>query len=127
MAHSRHLPICKAALDLAVHLENAVRRFPLQHKYAMGTELRQTSQRLYLSMARTNNAGLKPRLVVRVQLVLAVDEMKTLLTLAQEIRAFANFNELAQVNELAATLGKQSGGGDVGSGLKPQLIALGGG
>ena len=29
MAHYRHLPVWKAAMDLAVHLEHAVRRFPL--------------------------------------------------------------------------------------------------
>ena len=42
MSHTRHLPIWKAAFDLAVHLEHAVRRFPRYHKYTLGTELRQT-------------------------------------------------------------------------------------
>ena len=37
MSHTRHLPIWKAALDLAVHLEHAVRRFPRYHKYTLGT------------------------------------------------------------------------------------------
>ena len=46
MAHYRHLPIWKAAMDLAVHLEHAVRRFARYHKYTLGTELRQTAQRL---------------------------------------------------------------------------------
>lgn len=54
MAHYRHLPVWKAALDLAVHLEHAVRRFgktpspPHNHKYTLGSELRKTSQRRYL-------------------------------------------------------------------------------
>ena len=110
MAHYRHLPIWKAALDLAVHLEHAVRRFPRYHKYTLGTELRQTSQRLCRGVARANNASLEARLVALDQLVLAVDEMKTLLTLSQEMRAFANFNEFAQATELAVVLGKLSGG-----------------
>lgn len=110
MAHYRHLPIWKAALDLAVHLEHAVRRFPRYHKYTLGTELRQTSQRLCRGVARANNASLEARIVALDQLVLAVDEIKTLLTLAQEMRAFANFNEFAQATELAVALGKQSGG-----------------
>lgn len=110
MAHYRHLPIWKAALDLAVHLEHAVRRFPRYHKYTLGTELRQTSQRLCRGVARANNASLEARIVALDQLVLAVDEMKTLLTLSQEMRAFANFNEFAQATELAVALGKQSGG-----------------
>jgi len=52
MALYCHLPVWKAALDLAVHLEHSVRRFgktpsPLRnHKYTLGSELRQTAQRL---------------------------------------------------------------------------------
>jgi hypothetical protein len=110
MAHYRHLPVWKAALDLAVHLEHAVRRFPRYHKYTLGTELRQTSQRLCRWVARANNTGSAGRYAALDQLVLAVDEMKTLLTLAQEMQAFANFNEFAQAAELAVALGKQSGG-----------------
>jgi hypothetical protein len=33
MARYRHLPIWEAALDLAVHLEHAVRRFSRYNKY----------------------------------------------------------------------------------------------
>lgn len=45
MAHCRHLPVWKvpvwkAALDLAGHLEHAARRFPRYHKYTPGSELR---------------------------------------------------------------------------------------
>ena len=36
MARYSHLPIWKAAMDLAVHLEHAVRRFPRYHKYSLG-------------------------------------------------------------------------------------------
>ena len=51
MAHYRHLPVWKAALGLAAHLEHAVRRFgkspsPTRyHEYTLGSELRQTAQR----------------------------------------------------------------------------------
>ena len=110
MAHYRHLPVWKAAMDLAVHLEHAVRRFPRYHKYTLGTELRQTAQRLCRWVARANNASGEARYKALDQLVLAVDEMKTLLTLAQEMQAFANFNEFAQATDLVVVLGKQSGG-----------------
>ncbi len=48
MAHFRHLPVWKAAHDLAVHRQQAVGRFgktscpPRYHKYTRGFELRQT-------------------------------------------------------------------------------------
>ncbi|MDP4029237.1 MAG: four helix bundle protein [Gallionella sp.] len=130
MAHYRHLPVAplfpllsgftvavmpftgiwKAALDLAVHLEHAVRRFPRYHKYTLGTELRQTAQRLCRLVARANDAKDAARAVALDELVGAVEEMKTLLTLAQEVKAFANFNEFAGAAELTVSLGKQSGG-----------------
>ncbi|MEN9372684.1 MAG: hypothetical protein RIR79_236 [Pseudomonadota bacterium] len=110
MAHYRHLPIWKAAMDLAVHLEHAVRRFPRYHKYTLGTELRHTAQRLCRMVARANNVASEDRRLVLDQLVLVVEEMKTLLTLAQEVQAFANFNEFAGATELTVVLGKQSGG-----------------
>ncbi|MFM2449685.1 MAG: hypothetical protein RIS44_2135 [Pseudomonadota bacterium] len=39
MSHHRQLPVWKAAMDLAVHLEHAVRRFHRYHKCTLGTEL----------------------------------------------------------------------------------------
>jgi hypothetical protein len=42
--------------------------------------------------------------------VLAVETLKTQLSVAQELGAFANFNDFAQATELAVNLGKQSGG-----------------
>jgi hypothetical protein len=110
MAHYRHLPVWKAALDLAVHLEHAVRRFPRYHKYTLGSELRQTAQRLCRLVARANDARDAARATALDELVSAVEEMKTLLTLAQEVKAFANFNEFAGATELVVSLGKQSGG-----------------
>lgn len=110
MAHYRHLPVWKAALDLAVHLEHAVRRFPRYHKYTLGSELRQTAQRLCRLVARANDARDAARVAALDELVGAVEEMKTLLTLAQEVKAFANFNEFAGAAELTVSLGKQSGG-----------------
>ena len=61
MAHYRHLPVWKAAMELAVHLEHSVRRFPRYHQYTLGTELRQTAQRLCRWVARANNAGADAR------------------------------------------------------------------
>lgn len=86
MAHYRHLPVWKAALDLAVHLEHAMRRFPRYHKYTLGSELRQTAQRLCRLVVRANDARDAARAVALDELVGTVEEMKTLLTLAQEVK-----------------------------------------
>lgn len=41
MARHEHLPIYKAAFDVAVNLERVVAGFAPYHKYTLGTELRQ--------------------------------------------------------------------------------------
>ena len=110
MAHHRHLPIWKAALSLAVHLEQAVRRFARYHKYTLGQDLRLSAQRLCVRVARANDASGAARAQALDALVLAVEETKTQLALAQELGAFASFNDFAQATELAVSLGKQSGG-----------------
>jgi hypothetical protein len=100
MVQYRHLPVWKAALDLAVHLEHAVRRFspkvgnphptfgwaelsPRYNKYTLGSDLRQTAQRLCRLVARANDAKDAARLCALDELVNAVEEMKTRLTLAR--------------------------------------------
>ena len=110
MARFRHLPIWKDAMDLALHLEHAVRRFPRYHKYTLGSELRQTAQRVCRLVARVNDAQGAGRWHALDELVHAVEEMKTLLTLAKETGAFGSFNDFARAAELAVSLGKQSGG-----------------
>ena len=46
MARYEHLPIYRAAFDLAVHVEKLVRGFNRYHKYSLGTELRERSREL---------------------------------------------------------------------------------
>lgn len=66
MARHRHLPIWKSAFDLVVHLENAVRRFPRYHKYALGQELRQCARRLCRLVAQANDARDAMRVLIEV-------------------------------------------------------------
>lgn len=84
MAQYRHLPVWKAALDLAVHLERAVWRFSRYNKYTLGSDLRRTAQRLWRLVAWANDAKDAARLSALDELVGAAEEMKTLLTLAQD-------------------------------------------
>ena len=46
MARYERLPIWNDAMQLAVHLERCVARFPRYHKYALGTQLRRGGVRL---------------------------------------------------------------------------------
>jgi hypothetical protein len=107
MSHARHLPLYQAALDLAVHLEGAVRRFARYHKYTLGTELRQCAQHLCRLATRAAQCGAQQRPAVLGELVLAVEDMKTLLAQAQQTRAFTHFNDFAQATEITVSPGSQ--------------------
>lgn len=110
MGAYRRLPIWKAAFDLAVHLEKTVRRFSRYHKYTLGGDLRRGSQRLCVLVARAGTSRGEARAAALEELTGAVEEMKTLLILAQEIRAFGHFDDFAAATDLIVALGKQSGG-----------------
>jgi len=69
MARYAHLPIWKDAIDLAVHLEKAVRRFPrYHHKYSLGSDLRQCARRLCRLVTRANEARAEARAKVLEEL-----------------------------------------------------------
>lgn len=55
MARYDHLPIYRAAFDLAVHLEKLVRQFSRYHKYTLGTELRDGSRRILERIIEAND------------------------------------------------------------------------
>ena len=57
MARYDHLPIYRAAFDLAVHLEQIVRHFDRYHKYTLGTDLRTGSRRILEGSSRQTRAG----------------------------------------------------------------------
>ena len=56
MARYEHLPIFRAAYDLAVHLEKIVRNFSRYHKYTLGAELRNRSRTVLERVIEANNA-----------------------------------------------------------------------
>lgn len=109
MARYDHLPIWKTALDLALAVERAVAHFPRSHKYALGTDLRRSAQRICELVVRAN-ADEARRADTLDDLISTVEETKTLTTLGKELRAFHDFNQFARIAELAVSLGKQSGG-----------------
>ena len=100
MARYEHLPIWRDAMRLLVLVEEAVRRFPRYHKYALGTDLRRQAQTICRLIVRINNAR-ENREPLLERLVLAVEDIKLLIQLGKEVRAFASFQEFQQAAELA--------------------------
>jgi hypothetical protein len=60
MARYDHLPIWKDAVALATLLEEAVRRFPRYHKYALGTDLRRQAYAVCCGTASWTSLAASP-------------------------------------------------------------------
>ena len=56
MARYEHLPIYRAAFDLAVHIEKLVRGFTRYHKYSLGSELREQSREILARIIDANQS-----------------------------------------------------------------------
>ena len=109
MARYEHLPIWRDAVRLVVLIEEAVRRFPRYHKYALGSDLRRQALGVCRLIIRANNARQRRDQQIE-RLVLAVEDLKVQIQLAKEVKAFASFSEFEQAARLAVSLGRQSGG-----------------
>lgn len=104
-------PIWRDATRLAVEIEQAVRKFPRYHKYALGSDLRRQAMTVCRGVTRAFHADtVAGRARMLDGLVLAVEDLKLSIQLAKELQAFAGFAEFARIAELAVAVGKQSGG-----------------
>lgn len=109
MARYDHLPIWRDAVSLAVLLEEAVRRFPRYHKYALGADLRRQAYAVCRGVVVANGER-EGRARAVERLAVAVEELKLLVHMGKEVKAFASFKEFERAAELAVALSKQSGG-----------------
>ena len=103
---SENLPIYKSALDLAVYVEQIVRKFEKYHKYTLGVDLREKSKVLLFAISRANLAQDK---VPYLQILRdSCEEMKMLIQLSRELRAFHSFKQFEQSSFLTVSVCKQA-------------------
>ena len=107
---TQHLPpIVMLSKRFLVEIENAVRRFPRYHKYALGSDLRAQAMQLAVLCNRAwRDRGGVVHWVNR--LVWAIDEIKIALQLGSEVRAFRSFASFETLILMAEELGRQAGG-----------------
>ncbi len=108
MARYEHLPIYKAAMELAVYFEKIVRNFSRYNKYTIGAELRNRSRQIACHVMRANS--LEDKKGSLRELVAMIEELKVVIRLTKESRAFYNFNSYTYSSKLTATLSKQAQG-----------------
>ena len=94
MAQAEHLPIDKASYDLCLSLEQVVRSFSRYHKYTLGTDLRDGARRVLKLVVRANTR--RDKVPVLLELREEVEELKVILRLCQDVKAFANFDAFEQ-------------------------------
>jgi len=90
MARYEHLPIYRAAFDLAVHMEKIVRHFSRYHKYSLGTELRERSRQILERIIEANNNNTVEREQILLQLRQDLEQFKVLARLCSESGGFAS-------------------------------------
>jgi hypothetical protein len=102
-------PIVKLSDRLLVDVEQAVRRFARFHKYTFGSKLRDAAFEL-TKAAHKAWTDREHRDDCIKQLVAGVDDVKLLLQLGKNIRAFSSFGQFEHLARTAREIGKQVGG-----------------
>jgi len=108
MARYDSLPIYKKAFDLALYFEKIVKNFSRYNKYTIGTDLRNKSREICVCIAKANSLTNKKD--VLQSLVVLVEELKMMVRLCKETKAFYNFNSYMYSSELIVDLSKQANG-----------------
>jgi len=108
MARYDHLPIYRAAFDLAVHIEKIVRHFSRYHKYSLGTELRESSRRILERIIEANNSHNREPILLKLREDL--EKLKVLVRLCHESGGFASTRAYLYVSEQVVNLAKQNEG-----------------
>ncbi len=108
MAYYENLPIYKKAFELIVCVENAVRNFSRYHKYSIGTDMRHLSRNLVFLIIQANSR--QEKVCLLTELRDRSEEMKIMVMVGKEIKAFNSFKQFENVANLAVEISKQSEG-----------------
>jgi len=108
MALHENLTIYKKALDLAVYFEKIVANFSKYHKYTVGSDLRSISKEILLLIAKAN--ALKDKTPVLLKLREKIEELKILINICKELKAFRSLKSFEYAIKGAVNIAKQNEG-----------------
>src|SRR5262249_47653603 len=108
MAQTEPLPIYKSTYDLCLYLEQVVHNFSRYHKYALGADLRDGARRALTLVVRAN--GRRDKTPVLLQLREELEELKVLVRLGQDVKAFPTFKSFEHTITLVVEIAKQNEG-----------------
>ena len=108
MARTDHLPIYKASYDLCLYFEQVVGNFSRYHKYSLGADLRDGARRVLKLVVRANARRDKAPILQEIRE--EVEELKAVLRLCEDVKAFPNFNSFEHSFRLVTEIAKQNEG-----------------
>ncbi len=108
MAYYEHLPIYKKAMETAVYFETIVRNFSRYNKYNLGAEMRTKSRDIVKLVIKANSS--RNKLPWLYELREHVEELKILIRISKETKAFHNFNSFKHAIECTVSVSKQNEG-----------------
>ena len=108
MAYYQNLPIYRKTFELILYIEAIVRNFPRYHKYAIGAEMRSLSKNIAVLIIKANSQRDKVGLLTELRD--KCEEMKLLITIGKEIKAFRDFGQFQHAAGMAVEISRQSEG-----------------
>mgnify|MGYP001271734032 CR=1 FL=1 len=101
-----NLPVYKSAMGLCVYIEQIVMGFDRYHKYTIGEDLRSRSKEALFCIHKANRQ--KDKRVELERLRDKCEEIKMLISLAKELKAFKGFNQFEHSVKLTVNICKQA-------------------
>ena len=106
--NSNQLPIFRSALELCVYIETIVKGFDKYHKYTIGEDMRKFSKDILFIINRVGLSRDKVRVLIKLRD--RCEDMKMLLLISKELKAFKSFKQFEQTSKLSAGICKQAQG-----------------
>ena len=107
MASYDNLPLYKATFDLAVYFEKIVKHFDRYHRFTLGQDLRNQSRLIAKQVMRIHQTRNKAD---ANELLAQLEELKLIIRLSKEAKAFHNTNSYGYASELLANICRQAEG-----------------
>ncbi len=101
-----NFPIFRSGLELCVYIETIVKGFDKYHKYTIGEDMRKFSKDILFIINRVGLSQDKKRVLIRLRD--RCEDMKMLILISKELKAFKSFKQFEHSSRLAVDIAKQS-------------------
>ncbi len=108
MAQYEHLPIYRETFQFLIYCEMIVKNFSRYHKYTHGADLRNSARQAVKLVIRANNS--KDKTPVLEELRITLEEIKLLIRICKEVKAFHNFNSFETAINQVTNICRQAEG-----------------